>query len=411
MATVRFTKINLHYSKSASAILARSMAVVHTCITLMQEPWVYRGCIMVCGRHFSPQFMPEFCSRDVAAIVTRKVVVSSATSCMRRGGSFLPGSVVKQVEYCQAEELPLIVRKHLEYLMVTDLEILNKGNEPTFQNVLRREVLDLILCSRNLIPEIVGWQVSFEPSLSDHRQIAFRLANVKPEAIYKRNPKRTNWDSFREDLSTGGFLNRHGTGAKVEKTSVRAVRFNKRVFWWGPGLLRQGAWHAWNRSKNTVAAKKESWRRFCESMEQVPKASRLCKILLKNPVSNLQTARLPDKDITNFPGFRRRPDVDLDAWINFSGVLIRGARADQWVADADSESLSFFGIHLQGMKADESDFRPVSQTSFLLKTLEKLIEIYLRDVFLEQHPVMGFSTETALHFLISQIERDCMEGD
>ena len=131
MATVGFTQINLHHSKGASAVLARSMAVVHTCITLMQEPWVYRGCIRgiaACGRLFksptepSPraaiavkgleaQLMPEFCSRDVAAIVvdfrrsntgeTRKVVVSSTYFPHEEGGSLPPGPVIKLVEYCQ----------------------------------------------------------------------------------------------------------------------------------------------------------------------------------------------------------------------------------------------------------------------------------------------------------------------
>ena len=58
------------------------------------------------------------------------------------------------------------------------------------------------------------------------------------------------------------------------------------------------------------------------------------------------------------------------------------------------------------------DYRPISLTSFLLKTLEKLIEVYLRDVILVRHPLhgnqhvyrAGFSTETALHSLVSRIE-------
>ncbi|KAL6417747.1 hypothetical protein ACFW04_014346 [Cataglyphis niger] len=63
------------------------------------------------------------------------------------------------------------------------------------------------------------------------------------------------------------------------------------------------------------------------------------------------------------------------------------------------------------------DFRPISLTLFLLKTLEKLVETYLNDVVLGRHPLHGnqyvyrmdFSTETALHSLVCQIERDLME--
>ena len=42
-------KINLHHSKSASAILTRSIAVVQTCIAIIQEPWLVKGAIKGLG--------------------------------------------------------------------------------------------------------------------------------------------------------------------------------------------------------------------------------------------------------------------------------------------------------------------------------------------------------------------------
>nr|XP_012234697.1 PREDICTED: RNA-directed DNA polymerase from mobile element jockey-like [Linepithema humile] len=63
------------------------------------------------------------------------------------------------------------------------------------------------------------------------------------------------------------------------------------------------------------------------------------------------------------------------------------------------------------------DFRPISLTSFLLKTLEKLVDAYLRETTLWRHPLhknqhayrSGYSTETALHqtvaFIKEQLER------
>lgn len=89
MTMVGITQINcMHHSKGASAVLARSMAVVHTGISLIQEPWVCRGCVRglaACGRLYkSPmesnpraviavkeinaQLMPDFCSSDVVAV-------------------------------------------------------------------------------------------------------------------------------------------------------------------------------------------------------------------------------------------------------------------------------------------------------------------------------------------------------
>nr|XP_012230583.1 PREDICTED: RNA-directed DNA polymerase from mobile element jockey-like [Linepithema humile] len=63
------------------------------------------------------------------------------------------------------------------------------------------------------------------------------------------------------------------------------------------------------------------------------------------------------------------------------------------------------------------DFRPISLTLFLLKTLEKLVDAYLRETTLWSHPLhknqhayrSGYSTETALHqtvaFIEEQLER------
>jgi hypothetical protein len=42
-------QINLHHSKSASAILTRSIAVVQTCIAIIQEPWLVNGTIRELG--------------------------------------------------------------------------------------------------------------------------------------------------------------------------------------------------------------------------------------------------------------------------------------------------------------------------------------------------------------------------
>jgi len=59
----------------------------------------------------------------------------------------------------------------LEFLNSSNLEILNRGNEPTFCNVSRQEVTDLTLGSYGLLESTACWEVSRGPSLSDHRYI------------------------------------------------------------------------------------------------------------------------------------------------------------------------------------------------------------------------------------------------
>jgi hypothetical protein len=123
------------------------------------------------------------------------------------------------VRYCEHEDLCLIVgcdsnahhtawgstncngrgESLLEFLNTTNLEILNRGKEPTFCNISRQEVIDITLGSYGLLEIITGWQFSWEPSLSDHRHILFTLRGSIPASLI-RNPRGTNWGSFREDL-------------------------------------------------------------------------------------------------------------------------------------------------------------------------------------------------------------------
>ena len=60
-------------------------------------------------------------------------------------------------------------------------------------------MIDITLGSCGLLENIIGWDVSLEPSLSDHRHILFMLWGSVP-ALLIRNPRGTNWGSYREDL-------------------------------------------------------------------------------------------------------------------------------------------------------------------------------------------------------------------
>jgi len=123
------------------------------------------------------------------------------------------------VRYCENEYLCLIVgcdsnahhtawgstncnsrgESLLEFLNSSNLEILNRGNESTFCNASRHEVIDITLGSYRLLESITGWEVFQEPSLSNHRHILFTLPGSIP-ALLIRKPRGTNWGSFREGL-------------------------------------------------------------------------------------------------------------------------------------------------------------------------------------------------------------------
>jgi hypothetical protein len=53
----------------------------------------------------------------------------------------------------------------------------------------------------NKIGDLVSnWHVSDEPSLSNHRKICFEICNITTNYITFRNPKRTKWESCKDDL-------------------------------------------------------------------------------------------------------------------------------------------------------------------------------------------------------------------
>jgi hypothetical protein len=53
----------------------------------------------------------------------------------------------------------------VEFLNTTTLEILNRGNEPTFCSGGRLEVIDITLGSLRLLDSVICWEVSSEPSV------------------------------------------------------------------------------------------------------------------------------------------------------------------------------------------------------------------------------------------------------
>jgi hypothetical protein len=87
----------------------------------------------------------------------------------------------------------------LEFLNSSNLEVLNKGSEPTFCTTVRREVIDITLGTYELLDSITELEVSSEPSLPDHRHILFTLRGSVPAPMF-RNPRGTNWGSLRGDL-------------------------------------------------------------------------------------------------------------------------------------------------------------------------------------------------------------------
>jgi hypothetical protein len=88
----------------------------------------------------------------------------------------------------------------MEFLASSNLNVLNHGNEPTFVVCNRKEVIDLTLGTNKIVNLVSNQHVSDELSLSDRRYICFEIGNITINQVTFRNPRRTNWESYKDKL-------------------------------------------------------------------------------------------------------------------------------------------------------------------------------------------------------------------
>jgi ribonuclease HI len=410
----------------------------------------------------------------------------------------------------------------LEHILNYNLFILNRGNKPTFVTAIRREVLDITLCSRSCYDMIEDWRVSDEETLSDHRLIEFTIACPDRVEVARRNPRKTKWSGYLEDLKT--HLPDFGEGVlTVRELEAAADQLQQAVVlsyhqncsessarpqsscpWWNRELDRQrknirrlfnrakktGDWEQYRAQRNIYnravrETKAKSWRDHCDNTKDVSATAKLAKVMTRDRDCKLGSVRLPDGCYTksgegtlaemlrvHFPDARRIEEVDAGfddvpeerraqrgnqaevlvtrdrvEWAistlqpykspgqdGIVPVLLRVGKKDLSPALCTIFRASIDLGHVPETwrrtrvvfvpKAGKEDyleaksFRPISLTSFILKTLEKLIDRYLRDVILRASPLSdsqhayqpGRSTETAIYELTHALEKS-MNGD
>jgi hypothetical protein len=91
----------------------------------------------------------------------------------------------------------------IKYLYGSHLEIMNRGDEPTFATRIRQEVIDITLSSTDIKREIYNWRVMTEVSLSDHRIVFVSKSYWIPESPINTEtyPCSTDWELFSNELA------------------------------------------------------------------------------------------------------------------------------------------------------------------------------------------------------------------
>ncbi|KAG8236316.1 hypothetical protein J437_LFUL015943 [Ladona fulva] len=134
-------------------------------------------------------------------------------------------------------------------------KLLNRGSQPTFRNSVREEVIDITLCTSNIVHKIKGWRVSGEASLSDHCHILFTLSEEARHVIAYRDPKATNWDLYCSELkrdiegisqhkfrnqdkieASVTFLHRSIISSYEKSCPLKVKKEGQQLSWWGAEL-------------------------------------------------------------------------------------------------------------------------------------------------------------------------------
>ena len=381
---LKILQVNLQHSRAATANLRTTFRAGRFDIALVQEPWVYQGavrglsslgadviynigdpgpraCLLV-KKNISYHPLTHLISRDVVAVKIhihggQEAVLVSAY-LPHDSPQVLPRNLQLAVDNLGARDQCLIgcdanahhtvwgstnINKRgedlLEQLTAKNLIVLNVGSEPTFVTSVRQEVLDLTIGTASLSSYIHEWQVMREASLSDHRYICFKLKHdgvVPPEY---RNPRRTDWESYRTTLTSRiqetckrvrTIEDLELATQQVEEAIVRSYHDNCRVSkprearkdpWWNLDLARQkqelrrrydtarrttlsSDWAAYRQTlsefkKSVRRAKRESWRSYCESIENTHAGARLHKVLSSNPQTKIGSLKIGEDQYTS----------------------------------------------------------------------------------------------------------------
>ena len=322
VTVMTIVQINLQHCKAASAELSRKFAQDNLEIALIQEPYIYnnkvvglnsvgdviyqpgnqkpRTCIVI-RRDLNYLTLNEFCTGDETAIKINLKNTDNSNLELVLCSAYFPYDSLKPppsenlqnlVGFCRKKNLHLLIacdaNAHnvawgckdtnergthvMDFVLVNSLNILNSGNEPTFANAIRTEILDLTLCTRFLRTKISNWHVSDEMSLSDHRYVQFVINAGKKEKTYFRNPKKTEWSSYNKSLSQKleslnlkinniQELNIYADKLRIAITSsfeencpLNVINSNRSCPWYNSHLaeLRRNVRKLWNKSKKKL---------------------------------------------------------------------------------------------------------------------------------------------------------------
>ena len=407
-----------------------------------------------------------------------------------------------------------------DFLLKEDAVVINEGKEPTFINHERKEVLDITFTNGYYANNLSNWYVSEEESLSDHRYIFFKLNKVTTQKSLHKNPRKTDWPLFNDFIATNikDCQCKFSNCSELEEGAIQLQQLMTQAFnlatretrpkspgepdWWTEDIktMKKEVRRLWNRGKKThdlsahrslktklsnaiCQAKRESWKKLCESLTNITTTTGLFRALRGEKNNGLGLLMKEDKSFTSSP----METIELLLKTHFPGSIkalehqtpesvgLRTARNSRLLAEQIvTVSRVEYAVHsFKPFKSPGGDrilpkmiqsclpsiqatmielfrsslelgyipspwrqvnvvfipkpgkdpslpksYRPISLSSFFLKTIERLVHIYIQSKCEINKPLhhlqfayqKGKSTELAVHHLIERAETAISQG-
>lgn len=170
-----------------------------TPMTTDQGPSYAKKAAMDLHAAMDATLLPQFCCEDATSVLVltgynaQKVIFCSGY-LPSDDGEGVPCEQIRELyKYSRQTNIPVIIgcdanahhtmwssrdinRRGMnlaEYIATTNLELANRGTTPTFVNSVCETLIDLTIASPQIFSNTIGWKVSEEETLSDHREINF----------------------------------------------------------------------------------------------------------------------------------------------------------------------------------------------------------------------------------------------
>ncbi|XP_036327429.1 uncharacterized protein LOC118740039 [Rhagoletis pomonella] len=142
----------------------------------------------------------------------------------------------------------------LNFILISNLDIANRGEEPTYIGPTSKNVLDITLHTSGGIG-VQNWEVLSTPSFSDHRYVGFQVkfsARTKSETF--RNHRNTNWELYervvRKNLTKHRVSDSHSELEELTLEKILDAYIRDKL----PSASISKAQHAYTKGRSTETA-------------------------------------------------------------------------------------------------------------------------------------------------------------